>query len=196
MTKGFQTSWFTFTLLLLFSSCALYQEPELMKVGSFQFEKLKGKSVNFSLETSVENPNWYAIKIKPSTVDVYAENLLIGQLTLQSTVRYARKSISTVQAPLTASLADGALINLVRLAGKNEVEVVLKGKVKSTAVVFCLLHPMPHCAANSAKAPKPTLAIKSFLFITIIFYMFYQKPQISIPHQMKDQIACCYLKGW
>lgn len=131
MKKGFQTSWFTFTFLLLFTSCALYQEPELMKVGSFQFEKLKGKSVNFSLETCVENPNWYAIKIKPSTVDVYVENLLIGQLTLQSTVRYARNSISTVKAPLKASLADGALINLVRLAGKNEVEVVLKGKVKA-----------------------------------------------------------------
>ena len=62
---------------------------------------------------------------------MYVENLLIGQLTLQSTVRYARKSISTVKAPLKASLADGALINLVRLAGKNEVEVLLKGKVKA-----------------------------------------------------------------
>lgn len=131
MKKGFQSIWYAFLLLSLFSSCALYQEPELMKVGSFQFEKLKGKSVNFSLETTVDNPNWYAIKIKPSTVDVYAENLLIGQLTLQSTVRYARKSNSTVKAPLTASLADGALINLVRLAGKTEVEVVLKGNVKA-----------------------------------------------------------------
>lgn len=115
----------------MLNSCAVYQEPELDKVGNFQFEKLKGKSINFSLETTVDNPNWYAIKIKPSTVDVYIENLLIGQLTLQSKVRYARKSTSTVTAPLTAKLADGALINLVRLAGKTEVEVMLKGKVKA-----------------------------------------------------------------
>jgi LEA14-like dessication related protein len=131
MKKGFQSSWLSFFILLLVTSCAIYKEPELEKVGNFQFEKLKGKSINFSLETTVDNPNWYAIKIKPSTVDVYVENLLIGQLTLQSTVRYARKSHSIVNAPLTASLANGALINLVRLAGKNEVEVVLKGKVKA-----------------------------------------------------------------
>jgi LEA14-like dessication related protein len=121
MKKGFQSSWLSFFILLLVTSCAIYKEPELEKVGNFQFEKLKGKSINFSLETTVDNPNWYAIKIKPSTVDVYVENLLIGQLTLQS----------IVNAPLTASLANGALINLVRLAGKNEVEVVLKGKVKA-----------------------------------------------------------------
>lgn len=131
MKKGFHAIWLILLLLTLVSSCAIYQEPDLTKVGSFQFEKLKGKTINFSLETTVDNPNWYAIKINPSTVDVYVENLLIGQLTLQSKVRYARKSTSTVTAPLTATLADGALINLVRLAGKNEVEVVLKGKVKA-----------------------------------------------------------------
>lgn len=131
MVSLFRKTWIALALLTVVSSCAIYEDPELTKVGKFQFSKLKGRSIDFSLETSVENPNWYAIKIKPSTVDVYVENLLIGQLSLQSKLRFARNTTSTVNAQLVGNLADGALINLVRLAGKDKVEVVLKGKVKA-----------------------------------------------------------------
>ena len=122
--------------LIILDSCALYTKPELTKVSGLKFKKMEGRQFQFELETTVNNPNWYAIKLKRSAVDVFVEQATIGRLTLNSTLRYAKKQQSTCTAPLTAQLADGALITLLRYAGKQSVKVSFKGKVRAGVWFF------------------------------------------------------------
>lgn len=122
--------------LLVLESCALYTKPELTKVSGLKFKKMEGRQFHFELETCVNNPNWYAVKLKRSDVDVFVENFSIGKLTLNSTIRYAKKRESTCTAPLTAQLADGALITLLRFVGKPSVNVTFKGDVRAGVWFF------------------------------------------------------------
>ena len=54
----------------------------------------------------IYNENGFALKVKPSTLDLYIEDQYMGKVHLDKKVRMKRKSITRVAAPLTLTLAE------------------------------------------------------------------------------------------
>jgi LEA14-like dessication related protein len=123
------------SLLVLISSCSSFKEPIIKGSDDFKLTQFEGKKISFSLALAIENNNWYALKIKPSNVDLYLEDKLIGKLHLLEKVTIPAKKTSEVVVPARIDLADGALFSLFKLVAKSEVNLRLTGKVKGGVFV-------------------------------------------------------------
>jgi LEA14-like dessication related protein len=121
---------FILTAFVLFTGCATFQEPEFRGSEGVKMDKLDGKEITLSAKVKVYNPNWYALKIKPSTVEVYLEDKLMGTVELTEKVKMKAKQESSLSLPLLATLEEGAMFTALRYATKEQVKVRIKGKVK------------------------------------------------------------------
>lgn len=124
-----------FIIVLSMTSCTFY-EPEYRGGESFHLEQLKGRDINFTAGAKVYNKNGFAIKVKPSTLDVYIEGDYMGKVHLNEKVKIKGKQESMIEAPFTATLSEGALFKALRFANKDEVQVRLSGKVKAGVCFF------------------------------------------------------------
>ena len=123
---------FLFILIafVLLTGCATFQEPEFRGSEGVKMEKMDGQEISLSAGIKVYNPNWYALKIKPSTVEVYLEDQLMGTVKLNKKVKMKAKQESSLSLSLLATLEDGAMFTALRYAKKDQVKVRIKGKVK------------------------------------------------------------------
>lgn len=123
---------FTFVLI---SSCALHT-PELRGGESFKIIEKTGETVKMEAKANVYNGNWFGVKVKPSNMDLFVDGKMIGTVRLDKKVKLKRKSESELVAPLTLTLAEGSIANLMKMAFKGDVQVKLKGKVKAGVFIF------------------------------------------------------------
>jgi len=121
--------------VLLTSSCAI-ESPEFMGSESMEGFKIDGKTITFNAGIKMSNPNWFAIKIKRSMLDVYIEEQYMGKLSLDKKVKLKAKRESVLQFPLKAELEDGAMFTILRYASKENVNIRFKGKVKGGVWLF------------------------------------------------------------
>jgi LEA14-like dessication related protein len=121
---------FILTAVVLLTGCATFQEPEFRGSEGVKMEKMDGQEISLSAGVKVYNPNWFALKIKPSTVEVYLEDQLMGTVKLTKKVKMKAKQESSISLPLLATLEDGAMFTALRYAKKDQVKVRIKGKVK------------------------------------------------------------------
>lgn len=120
---------YLFLTLFILSSCE-FEDVQFKGLAGFRFGKLEGKTITCELDVKLENPNNYNLKIKPSKLEVYIENQVIGNLYLLKKAKIKRKRESVVTLPLKGELADGAMLSLVNFAMKETVTIRLKGQIK------------------------------------------------------------------
>ena len=121
--------------MVVLTSCTFY-EPEMRGGESFEMEKLEGKEIRFTAGAKVYNGNWFAIKVKPSTLDLYVDDEYIGKVHLEKKVKMRAKQETTLEAPFVAELESNALTKAMGLALKGDVKVRLKGKIKGGVFIF------------------------------------------------------------
>lgn len=117
------------------SSCAI-EAPEFMGSEGLKLEKMEEKEILFSAGVKVNNPNWFGIKLKRSTLDIYLEDQLLGKLHLEKKVKMKAKRESALTLSLRASLEEGAMMMILRNSMKDNVSVRFKGKVKGGIWIF------------------------------------------------------------
>lgn len=123
---------------VLLNACSVYEDVEFKGITDFKLGKLQGRNVSFTFNALLYNPNGYALKVKPSDLDVFVEDDHYGVIHLDERVKFKRKSETLVEIPMTAQLTPGALFKLAALGGKEKVTVRLKGDVKGS--VWCFSH--------------------------------------------------------
>jgi len=122
-------------LLSVVTSCAV-EAPEFTAGDGFKIEKMEDRQILFSAGIKVDNPNWFAIKLKRSSLDVYMDDQLLGKLQLEKKVKMKAKKESEITLPLRASLEEGAMMMIFRNATKENVTIRFKGKVKGGVWIF------------------------------------------------------------
>lgn len=115
-----------------FTGCVTYDDVEFKGWSDFKFGGLKGKDVDLSFNASIYNPNKYTIKAKPSNFDLYVEDSYVGKAFLTEKVTMKKKSTSESPVKLRIELIDGAMFSLIRLIKKDEIEIMLEGKLKGS----------------------------------------------------------------
>ena len=120
---------------LLMSSCT-FHEPEMRGGESFNLEKMEGKQVRFTAGAKVYNGNWFAIKIKPSILDLYVDGEYMGKVHLLKKVKMKAKKETDLQADFLAELEGNALMKAMGLALKGDVVVRMTGKIKGGVFIF------------------------------------------------------------
>jgi len=142
---------FGFIFLLLLSSCVSFKNPEFKSMDGYTFDGIEGNQVKFTVKATVYNPNFYTLKVKPSKVDVYAENQLYGTLNLTKTQKMKRKKETQLEVPMRFDMADGAMMGMMMLMRKDKVNLKLDGKVKGGVYFFSKKFPVTYERAISPK---------------------------------------------
>ena len=144
-------AFFGFVFLLLLSSCVSFKNPEFKSMDGYTFDGIEGNQVKFTVKATVYNPNFYTLKVKPSKVNVYADNQLYGILNLTKTQKMKRKKDTKLEVPMRFDMADGAMIGMMLLLRKDKVNLKLDGKVKGGVYFFSKKFPVTYERAISPK---------------------------------------------
>lgn len=112
------------------TSCSSYKDVAFKGTENLKLGKLDGKKLALSFDARLENQNGYTIKIKPSDLDVFIDNVQVGTIHLDEKIKIKRKSESLVEVPLTVELGPNALINITKVLLKKKVNLRLTGDVK------------------------------------------------------------------
>jgi hypothetical protein len=100
-------------------------------MGGYQIESMEGSTINFSVNAVISNPNWYALKVKPSKLDVYVGDFFMGTVFLEDKIKFKKKRDNEINASFRAELAEGALLKAMSFGGAENVNLTLKGTVKA-----------------------------------------------------------------
>lgn len=100
-------------------------------MGGYQIESIEGSTINFAVNAVISNPNWYALKVKPSNLDVYMGEFFMGTIFLEDKIKFKKKRDNEINASFRAELADGALVKAMSFGGEGNINLTLKGKVKA-----------------------------------------------------------------
>lgn len=121
---------FLFSLLLVFSSCEAYKDVKLAKFEDVRVKNIDGKEIDFEVDISLNNPNFYGIKVKDIKGELFVQNKLLGNVVLNNKVKIIRKSTNRYTIPLHIHLEEGVLIRFVQFALQKHVDLEFKGYAK------------------------------------------------------------------
>lgn len=78
-------------LVLMVSSCSLYEEVEMLGVENYSFEK-KESNILANIELKINNPNFYSIKLKKSDFKVFLGDDELGTATMLNDLAIDKKT--------------------------------------------------------------------------------------------------------
>ncbi|MBI1836186.1 MAG: LEA type 2 family protein [Flavobacteriia bacterium] len=119
-------------IIFLVSACFEYDDVEFKGLENFKMGKVEGQIIHFSMDVKLENPNNYAITVKPSHVDISVDEDVLGTAFLDKKVRITKKKENLYSIPLHVQLADGGFFKVMKLALKEKVNIRFKGKIKGS----------------------------------------------------------------
>ena len=128
-------------MLVAVSACSVFETPELVSFKGYKLTKMEGSSLNFLVNGVISNPNWYAIKVKNSSLDVLVDNKKLGEIQLNDKVKMKGRRENDLSVPLTIELEPGAMVKMMGWAIRDSVNIQFKGPVK--AGVFCIYKKIP-----------------------------------------------------
>lgn len=130
--RAFQKLFYILVITFLVSSCFEYDDVDFKGIENFKMGKFEGQNISFSMDVKLENPNNFSIKIKPSVVDVFIDDNLIGKTYLDQKIKIIKRKENSYFVPLHVTLEDGILMKLMKFSLKDKVKLRLVGKVKGS----------------------------------------------------------------
>lgn len=127
--------------LLILSACSIYKEPEFKELNGYKLTEMDGNNIRFNVDGIISNPNWYAIKIKKSSLAIYIENKKFGVISLDNKIKIKSKRDNNLSVPITLVLEPGAMVKMMGMAFRDSISMEIKGPIK--AGVCFIYHKFP-----------------------------------------------------
>jgi LEA14-like dessication related protein len=140
--------------LILLASCG-FQQPVFKKYEGFDMGKMDAKNVFFTIKASIYNPNWYALKVKPSSLEISTSDGKIGVLHLDEKIKMKGRKETSIVAPMHIDLEKGIMMKLMSFSLKDSVKINLKGDVRGGVFFITKKIPMEFSRSISPKDLNP-----------------------------------------
>jgi LEA14-like dessication related protein len=131
--------------LLLFSiiatiltSCSFYKEVEVTEVKDVKITRFDQDIVEAEVTLEIKNPNWYAVSLTESFVDVYINGKEIGEVELKEKIKLPKKTTNVRTLVMVGDyekMSSGFLDNLLTLLFANQAKFEAKGYMKGRALL-------------------------------------------------------------
>ncbi len=119
-------------LLFTLSSCIEFEQVEVVSIGKITLETFEGSTADINVDIELENENFFGIKIKPSTLDVYVEEEYVGKAILKEKVKIKRKSTQLYNAKIKLEGESGILRKVMKYALRKDLKIRINGNVKGS----------------------------------------------------------------
>lgn len=145
-------SWFSIVVLL--ASCS-FQQPVFKKYEGFDMGKMDTKTISFTVKASIYNPNWYALKVKPSSLEISTSDGKLGVLHLDEKIKMKGRKETSIVAPMHIDLEKGIMMKMMSFSLKDSVKINLKGDVRGGILFITKKIPMEFSRSVSPKDLNP-----------------------------------------
>lgn len=119
------------------SACS-YTNVEFKGINGVSNTSFKSDNLGATVNLSIENPNNFKIKIKPSILDLSVNGIYLGKVELTQKVKLDKKTTNQLDVPVQVHLEKGILMKLMGIAmsGSNGINLNIKGDVKGSVGGF------------------------------------------------------------
>lgn len=148
--------------LVILVACAPFKEPEFKSYDGVEMGKMDGEKISFTLKSTVENPNFYALKVKPCKLEVFIDGKKMGDLYLDEKLKLKGKRETTIAAPMHVELESGALMKMMGVALKDTIHLQLKGDVKGGVLFIYKSVPVNYMKNVPTKGINPLGGMNPF----------------------------------
>lgn len=119
------------TSLLLNTSCKV-QDINFRGVKNYQFVNGSTESVSMNVTFSVDNPSAFNIRVKPSHLNLYLDNNMVGEIKFDEKVKIRKRTDKEYSVPVTAFFDKGLPLGTLM---KGRVTAKVDGKIKAKIFV-------------------------------------------------------------
>lgn len=130
-----------FALLLLlalctFSSCKMYKDVSVSDIQEVKMGELNSDGIEAQIYFTIENPNWYDLKLKETKVDVFIEGDFFGTIDQFGEILIPKKSKTTQALRVKAKpeAFQKLLGSAIKLFFKSELKIEAKGYARGKAL--------------------------------------------------------------
>ncbi len=117
--------------------------------------KMDTKTISFTVKASIYNPNWYALKVKPSSLEITTSDGKLGVLHLDEKIKMKGKKENSLVVPMHVDLEKGIMMKLMSFSLKDSVKINLKGDVRGGVFFITKKIPMEFSRSVSPKDLNP-----------------------------------------
>ena len=119
--------------VIFLTSCFDYEDVDFKGVDNFGLEDRSGGNITIRLDLRVKNPNNYNIKIKKSSLDIYANGSNIGKTKMKNDIVIKKNKEDVYPLFLTLNEKDlmGSALGSLGSILTGSMKIRVKGKVKA-----------------------------------------------------------------
>ena len=143
-----------FSIVVFLASCG-FQQPAFKKYEGFDMGKMDTKTVSFTIKASIYNPNWYALKVKPSSLEISTSDGKLGVLHLDEKIKMKGRKETSLVVPMHIDLEKGIMMKMMSFSLKDSVKINLKGDVRGGILFITKKIPMEFSRSFSPKDLNP-----------------------------------------
>ncbi len=144
-----------FILVLGLSSACGFQQPTFKSYEGVEMGKMDASKVAFTIKAKIYNPNWYALKVKPSSLEISTSDGKLGKLHLDEKIKMKGRKETLIAAPMHVDLEKGILMKMMAFSLKDSVKLNLKGDVRGGIFFLTKKIPMDFSRSISPKDLNP-----------------------------------------
>lgn len=123
--------------IVLFSSCSVYKEVEVLEIQNIEFIEFSNELVEIEVEILVDNPNNYKVKLLSADIDVSINKIGMGKLKLKEKLELPKNSTSVQKLKVLADsekIQETLMANAISFLFSNSMAIEAKGMVKGKAL--------------------------------------------------------------
>jgi LEA14-like dessication related protein len=143
-----------FSLIIFLASCG-FQQPVFKKYEGIEMGRMDTKNVSFTLKASIYNPNWYALKVKPSSLEISTSDGKLGVLHLDEKIKMKGRKETSLVVPMHVDFERGIMMKLMSFGLQDSVKINLKGDVRGGVFFITKKIPMEFSRSISPKDLNP-----------------------------------------
>ena len=123
-------------VLLMFTGC--YEDINVSKVKDVSYQELKGSTLKLSIVATVDNPNFYNVKIKNANMDLRLKDRVIGKVTQIEQVELKGRTEKDYKVSISIEIKDmlSNALTLSRTLMNDPSSLNLSGTVQAKALLY------------------------------------------------------------
>ena len=126
------------SLPLFFSGCSSYEEIKVTKIKDVTYEELKGKMLRLAIIATVDNPNFFNVKIKNANMDLRLNDRVIGKVIQVEQIELAGRKQKDYKIQISIEIQDimSNFITLSRMLMNEPKNLNLSGTVQVKSFLY------------------------------------------------------------
>lgn len=140
--------------IIILTACT-FQQPAFKNYEGFEMGKMDASKVSFTVKAKIYNPNWYTLKVKPSSMEISTSDGKIGVLHLDKKIKMKGRKETSLVVPMHVDLEKGILMKMMSFGFKDSVKINLKGDVRGGVFFLTKKIPMEFSKSVSPKDLNP-----------------------------------------